>query len=110
MQQQRLCNNCRHFRNDVSNFQKCTLRKTSPKFDPVNGKTIPPKYEYASVMRLAHEDCGADGALYEFEADPMKRTWNARIDDLTTNALALCALVTAFWCSYVFLLIMKRMM
>ena len=87
MIQPRLCNNCRHFRNDVTNFKKCALRTTrtthvSQKIDLVDGKPIVPKLEYASVVRLPSGDCGEDGKLYEFNTDTMKRTLNTRIDEV----------------------------
>ena len=79
MIQQRLCNNCRHFRNDLFNFQKCSLRRThvEHKIDLVNGQLVKPKLEYASILRLPAEDCGIEGKLYEFEMDPIKRSLNA---------------------------------
>jgi len=90
MIQPRLCKNCRHFRNDLINFKKCSLRTTHAEtVDLVNGKTTRSQLEYASVVRLSSEVCGVEGKLYEFETDPFLRSLKS-IDCL---AVALAVLV-----------------
>ena len=79
MIQPRLCIDCRHFRNNLSNFKKCSIRTThvENKINLVTGKLVEPKLEYASVIRLPHGDCGVEGKLYEFETDPIIRSLKA---------------------------------
>ena len=100
MIQPRLCNNCRHFRNNVSNFKKCSIRTThvERKIDLVTE----PKLEYASVIRLPDGDCGVEGKLYEFETDPIKRTLKA--NDTFYTAVPSIAIILA----YIIVVILKR--
>lgn len=90
----RLCKDCRHFVNDSSTFSlkygKCALtsRTTSAKVDPVDGTQIKQTRElsYASLARGPYGECGADGALYDHEADARIRFRNAWLAPMIDTA------------------------
>ena len=63
----------------------------APRVDLVDGRHVGPTHElvYATTARGYNGDCGEDGALYELEADPLRRfrnAWQAPLVDVVKTA------------------------